>query len=455
MAKPNKLKILLPYFVIFLIAGLVLSQGINKPLYGHHDWNGVFYGNIARNYLNLGLIKTKLGQVTSTRLLSGKFSFYTHYPPLLPLSIAFSYWLFGISALTTRLVPIIFSAASILMLFKISQQLKFSLLSSLASLIVIFTPMYRYFSKMPDQEAPLIFFSLLSLYYYLKLLKTPTKKLKLKFYLSVIFNGLTAWAGYFLYPLLTLYSYFFHKKSFKTSLKAIYILIVIFFLHLTHTYILTGSFVGGGLIQALLLRLNLAGSSPGIPQFTWPKYLAQQAHWLTIYYTASLLIISLISLVLIAKNLVKKIKLTQPERIILLLLAWGLSYPLIFSNVVFVHEYFNFFFMPFLALSLAWLINQLQSRQPLLAIILALVFTGLIYQERLPFYKALEVTQAHKPGYQLGTLINQTVPQDQPAHIIASDEFIDSQSVFIKFYSDRQINFVDTPSLDSQFVFYE
>ena len=455
MAKPRQLKLIFIYSIIILIGSLVLTFNLYKPLYGHHDWNGVFYGNIARNYLTLGLAKTQLGQATSIGSQPQNLSFYTHYPPLLPLSIAFSYWLFGISEAATRLIPILFSLASLVLLFKLAQQLKFSLLASLTATAVIFTPMYRYFGKMPDQEAPLIFFSLLSLYYYLKLLKAPTRNLKLKFYFSVILNGLTAWAGYFLYPLLAIYSYLYSRRNLKTSLKAIYILIVIFFLHLTHTYFLTGSFIGGGLIQALLLRLNLAGSSPGIPQFTWPKYLTQQARWLTIYYTVSLLIASFISLALIVKNLVKKIKLTHPERIILLLLAWGLSYPLIFSNVVFVHEYFNFFFMPFLALSLAWLINKISQPRTILAFILALILASLIYFERLPFYQALEATQAHQPGYELGSLINQTVPQDKPAYIIASDEFTDSQSIFIKFYSHRQINFVDSPPLDSQFVFYE
>jgi len=445
MAKFGQLKRFLPYLLILAVSGLILTHNIQKPFYGHHDWNGAFYANIARNYLRYSLIKTKLGQVTNTGLHQpDQFSYYTHYPPLISLTLAFFLQ-------TPRFMPVLFTIFSLIVFFQITQKLKFSKLASLTSLSLVFTPMLRYFGKMPSQEVLIVFFTLSSLYFYL------TRQPKM-FLITTVFNGLSGWAGYFLYPLLLLHSRSRLKAMFKTILQAICLLIFIFFLHLTHIYLLTGSFLGGGLLDALLLRLNLYQFLGRIPpelpgQFTWLNYLKKQTQWLTIYYTATLLLASLISLILIVKKLIKKTKLDQAEMIILLLLGWGLSYPVIFSNVVFVHEYFNIFFWPFLALSFGYLINRIKLKSKPLTLSLCLILATTIYFERNSFYQALNQTQAHQPGYNLGTLINQTVPPDQPAFVIVSDEFVDVQAIFIEFYADRQINFVAQPPSDSQFVF--
>ena len=52
-------------FVLLTVAWFLLSIGISKPFIGHHDWNGVQYGNIARNHLHYGLQQTKLAPVLS------------------------------------------------------------------------------------------------------------------------------------------------------------------------------------------------------------------------------------------------------------------------------------------------------------------------------------------------------------------------------------------------------
>lgn len=440
MARPNRLTKALVYLVILLVSGWILSRNLNKPFYGHHDWNGVFYGNIARNYLRYGFLKTKFGQVTNSGIQPvDQFNYYTHYPVLFPVLLSLNYRLLGISEFSTRLMPIVFSLGSILLLYHLAQKLKFSLLASLATTTIVFTPMVRYFGKMPTQEAMMVFFSLLSVILYLN------KNFKLLLFTAFL-NGLTGWAGYFLYPLLALHSYLFRRSLWRQLVKTCFVLLFTFILHLLHLYFLTGSLVGGSLISALLLRLNLTD----YPQFTWIKYLIQQARWLTIYYTRTFLLAAGIVLTPLTLKVLKRRRLNQSQSIILLFFFWGLSYPLIFSNVVFIHEYFNIFFLPFFALAFAWLINQLWQKSQLLAIISAVILTSLIFNERLSFYQALENTQAHKSGYKLGSLINQIVPFDQPALVFASSNYISNNEVFIKYYADRKINFAiyDQPGLD-------
>ena len=388
--------------IILILLALILTDHLAKPFIGHHDWNGVFYSQIARNYLRFGLLETKLGQLT------GPDSFYTHYPPLFPLTLAAAFKVFGISDLVSRLVPVGLTIAGLLVLYRIS--------SSWVVIAVALTPMLRYFGQMPSQEPLIIFLTLLSFYFF-------RKKNRAGFYLTVILNGLSGWAGYFFYPLL-----FFLNR--RWALKACLLLVMTFSLHLLHVYILTGSFSGGGIFDALLLRLGffpmLGKTEPELAgQFTWLAYLIKEARMLTVYYTFTLLSLAALGL-LFCRN-----------RITLIFLAWGLSYPLIFSNVVFVHEYFNVFFWPFLALSLVNLINRIKLKPALILIIFLAIFL-----ERNKFYQALVKTKAFEPGYQLGLEINRLIPFGQTYTVVNSREFIESQNLFIDYYSDRQIEYI-------------
>ena len=390
------------WLIILILLALILTDHLAKPFIGHHDWNGVFYSQIARNYLRFGLLETKLGQLT------GPNSFYTHYPPLFPLTLAAAFKVFGISDLVSRLVPVGLTIAGLLVLYRIS--------SSWVVIAVALTPMLRYFGQMPSQEPLIIFLTLVSFYFF-------RKKNRAGFYLTVILNGLSGWAGYFFYPLL-----FFLNR--RWALKACLLLVMTFSLHLLHVYILTGSFSGGGIFDALLLRLGffpmLGKTEPELAgQFTWLAYLIKEARMLTVYYTFTLLSLAALGL-LFCRN-----------RITLIFLAWGLSYPLIFSNVVFVHEYFNVFFWPFLALSLVNLINRIKLKPALILIIFLAIFL-----ERNKFYQALVKTKAFEPGYQLGLEINRLIPFGQTYTVVNSREFIESQNLFIDYYSDRQIEYI-------------
>lgn len=395
--------------------------GLAKPFIGHHDWNGVFYANIARNYLRLGLFKTQLGQVTEFGQINQPESFYTHYPPLLTLLMAGWFKIFGVGDWQARLVPFLFFLGSLWILFKLFNYLKFKPWAAFSGLAVGLTPMWRYFSRMPSQEALIVFFSLLSV---LTLLKGQ-KKL---FYFSVILNGLSGWAGYFLYPWL-----FILQRRGRWLVRAGLILSAIFLLHLAHTYWLTGSAVGGGLIEALKLRLNLAGT----PGFTWWNYLILEKQRLAAFYTLTLLAVASVSTI------------WKRERLVLALLGWGLSYPLIFSNVVFVHDYFNIFFIPYLAVATAYLFNLAKPA-------LVIAFYLLVFWERNSFYRALTVTESFKPGYELGRQINQAVPEAETAYVVGSDEFIEPQNLFVSYYADRKVIYLapDEPLPESaKYVF--
>jgi hypothetical protein len=297
------------------------------------------------------------------------------------------------------------------LLTRLFAYLKFKPAAQLAGLAVGVTPMWRYFSVMPSQEAAIIFFSLLSLVLFL------ANKPK-GFFVSVILNGLSGWAGYFFYPWL-----FLLKKRRSWLVKAGIILVTIFCLHLLHTYLLTGSAAGGGLVEALRLRLNLNPAE----NFTWWSYLLLEKQRLGAFYTLSLLAVAALG-TLWSKN-----------KLIWALLGWGFSYPLVFSNVVFVHDYFNIFFIPWLAVASAWVFNRL----PRFSLPFALLFLLVVFGERHKFFKALVATKMYEPGYRLGMEINRATPAEAAVYVVGSQEAIELQNLYISYYADRKITYLN------------
>src|SRR3989344_301504 len=289
---------------------VLLTLGITKPFIGHHDWNGVFYSSIARNYLKHGF-ETKLGQMTSPG------NFYTHYPPLFTWLLAADFKLLGVNDITARLLPLTLTILSFILLIKITD--------SVIPLLLGLTPMIRYFSHMPSQEALMVFLAILTVYWY-------KKRNSKAIFITAATLGWSGWAGYFLLPLLWLHAKFFTPKFKPVFLKAMGILAITFLFHLLHTYLLTGSLIGGGIFDALLLRLNLYPAlglvEPELAgQFSWLSYLVKEFHTLNIYYTSTVLLLAGLGLT--------RLKRSFEAGLVLMLLAWGVTYPFIFSNVPF------------------------------------------------------------------------------------------------------------------------
>ena len=425
--------------VIVLLGFLVLNTNLNKPFYGHHDFNSVYYSTMARNLNRYELSSTKLAQVTNSGQTDPKdFSFHTHHPSILPILLSLSFKLFKFSEWSARLVPLLFSLGSLAMLFLIAKKLKLSSLAAFSSTLIVLTPMFRYFGKLPVHEPLIIFFSLASVLLYLCFTVKPTNKNLTKLLLVAFINGLTGWPGYFLYPLLTLHALIYYKKEFKAVLLTNFSVALAFLVHLFQTYLVSGDFFGGSLIKALLFRLNLNPSASSIVQFSWLKYLVQQARWLTIYYTIGLLVVGLLFLCFALFKILKPKKTSLSVSIILLLLLFALVYPIFFSNAVFIHDYLNIYFAPFLAFSLAWLLDLINQKSFILALILTILIGLGIYYERQPFNQANQKSNMHQTGYQLGKLINQLVPAGESAAIF-SINYANHHQVFINFYADRNI----------------
>ena len=422
--------------LVILAAFLILAVGINRPLGGQHDWNSVFFGNAARNYLRLGLSQTKLGVVTNVNPQPGEtLGYYTHHPILMPLTLAASIKIFGITDWAIRLVALISIVSLIYFLFKLTQQLWDTRTALITAFLLTISPITIYYSKIPIHETVSLGFLGLTFWAYF------TKKYRLLI-LGLILSQLTSWAGYYLSLYLPLHSLLFSHLPRRKSLIVFLVAPLMFLVFILHSFWLTGNLES--LFTAFLFRVN-APSPSQIFGFSYGKFLILQARWIVIYFTRIVVLLSLSWLV----GLIIRRRITFQDSYLLLLLIFGFTHNALFRQQAFIHDYTLIYALPFFATSAGVVLSKLKINKFILLAVITIIAT-----ERLSYIKALFHSGDANPGVSLGRSLNRWTDPSNSV-LILNTELMRFYDVFIGYYADRKISSADrlTPELINQFDF--
>ncbi len=396
--------------LILLAAALILSYNINKPFWGHHDFNNAFYGVMGRNLARFGPVATKLGQVTTTSVSDPKlFGYHTHHPPLLIWLLGLSYFLFGISEISTRLIPVIFSVATVAVFFLLIREVFGQKTAVASSMIWLVTPIFVYFGKMAVHEVLVLFFFVSAVYTYLKG--------QYKLLLPVISLGcLSGWPAYYI-PVIILFLDFFQKKNLGLARSLFILIIPVFFflLLLGHNYILTGSPFGGGLLEAYFFRTE------AIPVI---DYFRREASWFLAYFSKPVFLAAVLGAMLALKNM--------KSRIFLLAFGlYGLIYLVVFKSAAYRHDYLIYYFLPLFAASAGFLVARIHKYA-------FIVLLALSVLSSYKFTQALLASDYMKEGVIVGKMVHDRVPKDESVAII-DDYVVNDSSWQAVFYADRVI----------------
>lgn len=419
-----KYRVALTFIFVFALSFWVLTRNIDKPFIGIHDHNGARLGNIAKNYLKYGW-ETRLGQVEQKNT-DGSFDYYTHYPFLATLSIAVSYKILGVSEAATRIVPALATSFTLALFFLIGLFLWGWKVGLLASFLALATPMVRYFGKNPVHEPFVTFFATLVFLGLALLIKNKWRKISL----ALIFGGsllsaLSGWGGYFVIPAVVL---IFWKLGLKRHLVLYLSLMLTLFLgHFIFVRYLTGSFVGGGLDSIFLYRSGHTIGEVGVFQL-----LLQLRLWAGSLFTNTLLLLAAVWIFFLVKY-------RQHWELLLGMFAFGSIYPLVFSNAAYLHNYFIFGLLPFLAICGSLTIFKLlQKIKRPFSVLLPIGILLLVFFEKQTFLNTLEMSHTEGLAYKIGLDIKEKT-KESDVILVAPQTFFFSRKPFLSYYGERTI----------------
>src|SRR5579875_1847386 len=212
----------LPFAGIFVLALYLITINVASPWQSMHEDNGTLNESIAVNHLRYGLGVTKGQDMLD---LEAKQSFgpahvteaqhfayfrygpthprvYGDHPPLLGLTIAGSFIIFGMHFWSERLVPIVYALLSLILFYRLVMQVFDIGVARLAAFLFATFPMFAYFGRNVSHESEVLFWALLLLHGYVRRHATGKKAALAQMAVAVVLGGLYGWPMFYFAPIL-------------------------------------------------------------------------------------------------------------------------------------------------------------------------------------------------------------------------------------------------------------
>ena len=197
-------------------AVFVRAFTLNQPFDRDAEGLGSFNGILARNYFRHSIADTWLVPVQSMGVSDkARPTFYPNHPPLVPLFIAGSYWVFNGEAGSedwvppewqTRLPTALFTLGCVILIYAMVNRRAGPRAAAVAAALFAGVPMTIYYGGAADAvNSQLVFFALLTIAAYLRFYDEPSGKSFALLCAAFVPGGLTDWPAYYLIVILFLH----------------------------------------------------------------------------------------------------------------------------------------------------------------------------------------------------------------------------------------------------------
>ncbi|HSF17573.1 MAG TPA: glycosyltransferase family 39 protein [Vicinamibacteria bacterium] len=334
--------------LLVVVAALARVHAIERHWsYGDHDgWGGAFYSNIARNYLRYGYLATGFAPITSTgNVPVEKWRYYLSHPPLIGLFVSLSFLVFGEHEWSARIVPLVFSLGSILLIFRLASGLWSNRTAIVAAAIFAFVPMEVVYATHVDPQGPPVTFAALLL-----LIAYQERRPLLAVAAFVLGAGFD-WPIHYMTGLIAVHALVFEheKRRWVLALPAASLVFVLGFLvysqrvasnpeqHAIQSS--TDSFLFWSGIR--VTRNHIPGHRMVAPDPV--AWVGKESSYFRELYGLPLLVLSLVGVAAAGGRLQRSY--------LLLALLWGMAHVVLFPIGAFVHDYWMTYLAPGLALA--------------------------------------------------------------------------------------------------------
>ncbi len=359
-----------------LLIGLIILYGIVIRLIGitYSFGNGVgdilntLSSLIAKNYIKLGYLSTKFLAVINTR--EGLEIYYNNHPTLSPVILSLSYKLFGVSELSTRIPPVIFSVATLIIFFMFAKLFWNTKVVYLSTLFMATMPMQVIYSQMMDyQGSILLFFAISTIYFYSKWFLTHKSIYLSLFFISFILGELTNWPIFFLAPFLGIHYFIYSPRNDRLRIS-LYVFAVNIILFLALIYYLIAAKGSLGLLGDCAVKMGLSGKK--VSFFSWLYNISGFSLYL---FTPFILLLSFLWLIYDGI----RSPFSEKKALLFVLFLFGFLHITIFNNGSYNHDFWLFYLTPWTALSSAVFLDRFEFRFSKRNIIIAItcIFIGI------------------------------------------------------------------------------
>jgi len=369
---------------------LVLMPRMTEPFWGHHEFNGVFYGMMAKNYMRYGLAETKGAQITTPQVTEkGNWSLHTHHPATYPLLLYGWFLLWGAGEWQARLLSIVSSGWAIAGLAALNMVFFKKKEAGLGVLAVIFTPLYLYFGSLPVFEALLLPLAAWALYFYW----TRSKHANEWWSPVMVFASvLLDWPGYWLGLWLLAYELVFLRRR-KMLIRFVGAVVLASVMVLLHQRIATGTWLSE-LLAVGERRLGATGEP-----FTITEWLRLLATRTKAFYGLALLVFGGLSLVVV-KNMRK-----EKWGFLVAVGMMGITHIVVFRNISWYHDYMLYHLIPWFSLVAGAGLAYFVTRWNRWGVGIFLVLVVVNFVVTWPFTRALAQMQYQRECYEMGLKI--------------------------------------------------
>ncbi|HEY7126444.1 MAG TPA: glycosyltransferase family 39 protein [Ktedonobacterales bacterium] len=366
-----------PFLLIVLLAAGLLTINVNQAWVSIHEDNGLAFSAIAINHLRFGLGVTKGQSLADSEaffstapntgakaippdqffpyLLTGPVNtfFYPDHPPLLGLTIAGAFLVFGEDFWVVRLVPIVYSLATLIVFYLLMRSLFDLGVARFASFLYATFPMMAYYGRDVAHEAPTLFWTMLLLTGYMHWQRDHRRRWLFLMGAAVFIGEAYGWPLFYFACILFAVDWLAARRvDWRLALATVCPALIM--LGLLFAQI---AWALGGTLQPVIDKFfyrtgdALPDGSP-ITLASWLSHIGQGN--LQGYGFLSPLLL-LLALVFVARR-IRAEGWSLRIRWLGITLLFGLSHVLLFRNGAYFHAYWQFYLLPFYAACLGWAI---------------------------------------------------------------------------------------------------
>jgi 4-amino-4-deoxy-L-arabinose transferase-like glycosyltransferase len=352
-------------FALALYAFGILSIGLTRDWELRHEDNGAMHTTLALSHLRLGLAQTRAHDMYYNPH-TGAAVPYGHHPPAIALLLAGTFALTGSdSPAVARMTVIVFHIGSVLLLTTLLAQFFETRLALAGGFVMATLPMSGFYGRLVNYEPLCLLAVLVQLYGYVRFKLTGRRRALMWLSLGIVAGALIDWASFFFTATLALVETIdmARRRSRGFGLLAVLVaspafMVVIDLWHLWYA--------SRDSLQALV---SVVSSNRPIweQDFTIGRFVLGQIDTFRRFFTE----IGLIAVLLVAVCLVRPrsqlsrrlFDVSHADMLVRVLLVGGLAslgYVLAAPSWAMAHQYWQFYFLPVVVISIVLLWRLLQ-----------------------------------------------------------------------------------------------